>query len=71
VSDPIYRRVEAIEDDETLVRRLEEGAADWLAIDDRGRYLFGFPRRSGLIFDSVVVEKHVHPGAVEGRHESS
>ena len=32
MSEPIYRRVEAVEDDEMLVRRLEEGAADWLAI---------------------------------------
>lgn len=67
MSEAVYQRIEAVTGEDALLAKLGEAEGDWLGVHD-GKFLFGYPRRGGIMEISGV-EKHLHAGAAEGSHE--
>ena len=57
-SEPVYQRIEAFSGRGELLRKLQEGGGDWLGQDTEGRFVFGYPKRSGgMIAELAAVVK--------------
>jgi hypothetical protein len=56
MSEPVYERLESTSDSDDFLRRLEGEDGEWLGIDAEARFVFGYPKRSGVMSASVELE---------------
>ena len=56
MSEPVYERIETTSDREDFLKRLERADGEWLGFDADARFVFGYPKRSGVFSESVELE---------------